>query len=137
MPSSNSRRRNYGPLVQQLRAESVKSERQRSLQPDTVAEIVERALIARRAPTRRLVGRDARARALLARLLPDRAMDAVIAVIQERLVSQSVSCRSGSIRADAPVLLSLSPVAIPRLFRHDRDDCAAASSRATLRCFSP
>jgi NAD(P)-dependent dehydrogenase (short-subunit alcohol dehydrogenase family) len=72
-------KRNYGPLVQQLRAESVKSEQQRSLQPDAVAEVVERALTARRAPTRCLVGRDARVRALLSWLLPDRAMDALIA----------------------------------------------------------
>ena len=71
--------RNYGSLVQQLRAESLKSEQQRSLPPDAVAEIVERALTARRAPTRCLVGRDARARALFASLLPDRAMDALIA----------------------------------------------------------
>lgn len=69
----------YGPLVAQLRAESVKSEQQRSLPPGAVAEMVERALTARRAPTRHLVGHDARARAILAWLLPDRAMDALIA----------------------------------------------------------
>ena len=72
-------KRDYGPLVQQLRAESVKSEQQRSLPPDAIAEVVERALTTRRAPTRCLVGRDARVRALLAWLLPDRAMDALIA----------------------------------------------------------
>lgn len=69
----------YGPLVAQLRAESVKSEQQRSLPPGAVAEMVERALTARRAPTRHLVGHDARARAILAWLLSDRAMDALIA----------------------------------------------------------
>ena len=69
----------YGPLVQKVRAESVKAEQERSLPPDAVAKIVEHALTVRRARTRYLVGRDARLRAALDYLLPDRAMDALIA----------------------------------------------------------
>jgi NAD(P)-dependent dehydrogenase (short-subunit alcohol dehydrogenase family) len=69
----------YRPLVETVRAESIKTERQRSLPPEAVAKIVERAITARRARTRYLVGRDAQVRAALARLLPDRAMDALIA----------------------------------------------------------
>ena len=69
----------YGPLVQKVRAESVKAEQERSLAPDAVAKIVEHALTVRQARTRYLVGRDARLRAALDYLLPDRAMDALIA----------------------------------------------------------
>ena len=69
----------YGSIVQTVRAESVKAEQDRSLAPDAVAKVVERALRARRPRTRYLVGKDAQLRATLARLLPDRAMDALIA----------------------------------------------------------
>jgi hypothetical protein len=43
-----------------------------------VAEVVGRALTARRPRTRYVVGREARIQAALARLLPDRAFDALI-----------------------------------------------------------
>ena len=49
------------------------------LPPEAVAEIVEEALTARRPRARYRVGRDAKAQALLARLLPDRAYDAFVA----------------------------------------------------------
>jgi NAD(P)-dependent dehydrogenase (short-subunit alcohol dehydrogenase family) len=49
------------------------------LPPDAVAEVVADALTARRPRTRYLVGREAKAQALLARVLPDRAFDALIA----------------------------------------------------------
>ena len=49
------------------------------LAPEAVAEVVGRALIARRPRTRYVVGREARIQAALARLLPDRAFDALIA----------------------------------------------------------
>jgi NAD(P)-dependent dehydrogenase (short-subunit alcohol dehydrogenase family) len=45
---------------------------------EAVAEIVGRALTARRPRTRYVVGRDAKVQALLARVLPDRAYDALI-----------------------------------------------------------
>jgi len=68
----------YGPLIDVVRAESVRNG-QVGLPPDAVAKQVEHALTARRPRTRYLVGRDARSRAPLARLLPDRVLDAAIA----------------------------------------------------------
>jgi len=55
------------------------------LSPDRVAAAVEHALSARRPRTRYIVGRDARVRALLKKLLPDRVRDALIAKALERL----------------------------------------------------
>jgi NAD(P)-dependent dehydrogenase (short-subunit alcohol dehydrogenase family) len=48
------------------------------LDPGEVAEVVERALTAGRPRTRYVVGREARVQAVMARVLPDRALDAVI-----------------------------------------------------------
>jgi NAD(P)-dependent dehydrogenase (short-subunit alcohol dehydrogenase family) len=49
------------------------------LPPAAVAEVVEDALTARRPRTRYVIGREAKAQAMLSRLLPDRAFDALIA----------------------------------------------------------
>jgi NAD(P)-dependent dehydrogenase (short-subunit alcohol dehydrogenase family) len=49
------------------------------LPPERVAEVIEHALTARRPRTRYLVGRDAKLRACLHDLLPDRAWDALLA----------------------------------------------------------
>ena len=49
----------------------------RATPPERVAEAVERALTASRPRTRYLVGTDAKVVARLARVLPDRAVDAV------------------------------------------------------------
>jgi len=69
----------YRPLVDAIRAESVRLEQETSMSPDVVARAVEHALTARRARTRYLVGRDARLKSALAWLLPDRALDVLVA----------------------------------------------------------
>jgi NAD(P)-dependent dehydrogenase (short-subunit alcohol dehydrogenase family) len=69
----------YGPMVEALRAQTVKIERERGIDPSEVAEAIATALTARRPRARYLVGRDARLRACVATLLPDRVMDRVIA----------------------------------------------------------
>jgi len=69
----------YGGLADALRAETRKVEQERGLPPLAVAEVIGTALTARRPKTRYLVGRDARIRAAIAKRLPDRAMDALIA----------------------------------------------------------
>ncbi len=51
----------------------------RGLHPNEVAKVVEHALVSARPKTRYVVGRDAKAGALLARLLPDRWVDRFIA----------------------------------------------------------
>jgi NAD(P)-dependent dehydrogenase (short-subunit alcohol dehydrogenase family) len=68
----------YGTLIESLRAEADKIDRERGLPPQAVAEVIGEALTARRPRTRYLVGRDAKLRARAAALLPDRAMDALI-----------------------------------------------------------
>jgi NAD(P)-dependent dehydrogenase (short-subunit alcohol dehydrogenase family) len=68
----------YGDLVESIRAESRKIAEERGLPPHAVAEVVEKALTARRPKTRYLVGRDAKFRAAVAKRLPDRTMDAMI-----------------------------------------------------------
>jgi NAD(P)-dependent dehydrogenase (short-subunit alcohol dehydrogenase family) len=68
----------YGGLVDAVRAETRKVEQERGMPPSAVAEVIGRALTARRPKTRYLVGRDAKLRAAIAKCLPDRAMDALI-----------------------------------------------------------
>jgi NAD(P)-dependent dehydrogenase (short-subunit alcohol dehydrogenase family) len=69
----------YGELIAGLRREANKIATERGLPPSEVATVVGRALTARRPRTRYLVGRDAKLRAKVAWLLPDRAFDALIA----------------------------------------------------------
>ncbi len=76
MPA-DARRRYEGPIAGMLR-ESERRARE-GLPPEAVAEVVGRALQARRPRARYVVGRDARGLAALARVLPDRALDALLA----------------------------------------------------------
>jgi NAD(P)-dependent dehydrogenase (short-subunit alcohol dehydrogenase family) len=68
----------YGRLVAAVRKQTVKIERETGLPPQAVAEVIGEALTSDRPRTRYLVGTDAKVRALLARFLPDRAMDRLI-----------------------------------------------------------
>jgi NAD(P)-dependent dehydrogenase (short-subunit alcohol dehydrogenase family) len=68
----------YGRLIANVRKETVKIEKERGLPPRAVAEVIGKALTAERPRTRYVVGNDARVRAQLARLLPDRVMDRLI-----------------------------------------------------------
>ena len=67
----------YARLVRAVHALADRGTRD-GLPPEAVAEVVVRALTGRRPRTRYLVGRDAVAQAWLGRLLPDRAMDALV-----------------------------------------------------------
>jgi NAD(P)-dependent dehydrogenase (short-subunit alcohol dehydrogenase family) len=75
MPADALRR--YDALINGLRREAAKGERD-GLPPEAVAEAVGHALTASRPRTRYIVGRDARVRAMLTRVLPDRALDALV-----------------------------------------------------------
>jgi NAD(P)-dependent dehydrogenase (short-subunit alcohol dehydrogenase family) len=68
----------YGRLIANVRKETLKIERERGLPPRAVAEVIGKALTADRPRTRYVVGGEAKVRAQLARLLPDRAMDRLI-----------------------------------------------------------
>jgi NAD(P)-dependent dehydrogenase (short-subunit alcohol dehydrogenase family) len=67
----------YGEVIETIRKESEKN-RTKGVPPRQVAEAVAHALTADRPKTRYLVGRDAKGRAPLATVLPDRVMDAAI-----------------------------------------------------------
>jgi NAD(P)-dependent dehydrogenase (short-subunit alcohol dehydrogenase family) len=68
----------YGKLIAGLRRETRKIEQKTGIEPGAVAEVIGRAMTARRPRTRYLVGTDAKIRAPLAKVLPDRAMDSLI-----------------------------------------------------------
>ena len=67
----------YGAVIDKVREESMKNARD-GVPPRQVAEAVAHALTAPKPRTRYLVGRDAKVRARVAAVLPDRAMDAAI-----------------------------------------------------------
>jgi NAD(P)-dependent dehydrogenase (short-subunit alcohol dehydrogenase family) len=68
----------YGRMIAQLRKETAKIEQERGMEPREVAEAIGEALTAERPRTRYLVGGDAKLRARMARVLPDRLMDRLI-----------------------------------------------------------
>lgn len=68
----------YGSLIRAIRA-GAEQARVEGLPPRAVAEVVAEALTAPRPHTRYPVGREARGRAIAARVLPDRALDRAIA----------------------------------------------------------
>jgi NAD(P)-dependent dehydrogenase (short-subunit alcohol dehydrogenase family) len=68
----------YGPMIDGLRSQTVKIEQRTGIEPRAVAEVIGRALSAKRPRTRYLVGTDAKIRALMATFLPDRLMDRAI-----------------------------------------------------------
>jgi NAD(P)-dependent dehydrogenase (short-subunit alcohol dehydrogenase family) len=70
-------RERYGELIDAVRKESEKN-RTEGVPPQEVADAVAHALTASKPKTRYLVGRDAKMRGPVAKLLPDRAMDAAI-----------------------------------------------------------
>ena len=71
-------RERYGAVIDRLRQASEKN-RTEGVPPHEVAEAVAHALTASRPKTRYLVGRDAKMRAPVAKVLPARVMDAMIA----------------------------------------------------------
>jgi NAD(P)-dependent dehydrogenase (short-subunit alcohol dehydrogenase family) len=71
-------RERYGEVIDAIRRQSEKN-RTEGVRPQEVAEAVAHALTADKPKTRYLVGRDAKTRAPVAAILPDRVMDAAIA----------------------------------------------------------
>ncbi len=68
----------YGKAIERFRA-ALRRTAARGIAPEKVAEAIAHALTAHRPRTRYLVGADARGQALGRRLLPDRALDALVA----------------------------------------------------------
>ncbi len=71
-------RARYARLIGKIRAAAEANARD-GLPPSAVAEVIGEALTADRPRTRYLIGREAKVRARLARVLPDRAFDALVA----------------------------------------------------------
>ncbi|MEA2400071.1 MAG: hypothetical protein QOK00_474 [Thermoleophilaceae bacterium] len=69
----------YGRMIETLRRETVKIATKTGIEPREVAEVIGKALTADRPRTRYLVGRDAKMRGALARVMPDRLMDRAVA----------------------------------------------------------
>ena len=69
----------YGRVIAALRRETVRIEQERGMPARDVAEVIGRALTLRRPRARYVVGQDAKARAVMARVVPDRVMDRLIA----------------------------------------------------------
>jgi NAD(P)-dependent dehydrogenase (short-subunit alcohol dehydrogenase family) len=68
----------YGEMIAGLRRETAKIEQKTGIEPAAVAEIIGRALTARRPRTRYLVGTDAKVRGPVSKVTPDRVMDQAI-----------------------------------------------------------
>ena len=68
----------YGRMIEALRKETANIEQVRGMEPSEVAEVIGDALTANRPRTRYLVGGDAKLRARMAAVLPDRVMDRLI-----------------------------------------------------------
>jgi hypothetical protein len=67
----------YGDVIEAIRKESEKN-KTAGVPPQQVADAVAHALTASKPKTRYLVGRDAKMRAPMAKVMPDRVMDAAI-----------------------------------------------------------
>jgi NAD(P)-dependent dehydrogenase (short-subunit alcohol dehydrogenase family) len=70
--------RDYGNLIAAMRREVAKIESETGLEPAEVAAVIGTALTARRPRARYLVGREAKLRAVLSQVLPDRVMDRLV-----------------------------------------------------------
>jgi NAD(P)-dependent dehydrogenase (short-subunit alcohol dehydrogenase family) len=69
--------REYGDIPEKM-DKVLQDTGSRGMPPEAVAEAIEKALTARRMPSRVLVGRDARMLATVRRVLPDRAFDRIV-----------------------------------------------------------
>jgi NAD(P)-dependent dehydrogenase (short-subunit alcohol dehydrogenase family) len=74
---TDEQRRRYGGVIAAVRREAERAQVE-GLDPEEVAAVVATALTTRRPRTRYVIGREARIQAVLARVLPDRALDALI-----------------------------------------------------------
>jgi NAD(P)-dependent dehydrogenase (short-subunit alcohol dehydrogenase family) len=68
----------YGRMIEAVRAETYKIEQDRGLPPRDVAELIGTALTSSRPRARYVIGKEAKSRAVAARVLPDRVMDRLI-----------------------------------------------------------
>jgi NAD(P)-dependent dehydrogenase (short-subunit alcohol dehydrogenase family) len=68
----------YGRMIEKVRARTQRIERETGSEPSAVAEVIGQALTSNRPRARYLVGSDAKVRARMSKVLPDRVMDRMI-----------------------------------------------------------
>jgi NAD(P)-dependent dehydrogenase (short-subunit alcohol dehydrogenase family) len=69
----------YGKMIEAVRRRTIEIAQEKGIEPREVAEVIGRALTAKRPRTRYLVGSDAKMRGPMARFMPDRLMDRAVA----------------------------------------------------------
>ena len=69
----------YGRIIEKVRRATIEIAQEKGIEPSEVAEVIGKALTAKRPRTRYLVGTDAKIRGPMAKLLPDRLMDRAVA----------------------------------------------------------
>jgi NAD(P)-dependent dehydrogenase (short-subunit alcohol dehydrogenase family) len=69
----------YGKLFDKIQAEALKVANETGLEPGAAADVIAEAMTARRPRARYLIGRDAKVRARMAAVLPDRVFDRLLA----------------------------------------------------------
>ena len=69
----------YGRLIDGVRRATIEIAQEKGIEPNEVAEVIGKALTAKRPRTRYLVGTDAKIRGPMAKILPDRLMDRAVA----------------------------------------------------------
>ena len=69
----------YGKMIEAVRRATIEIAQEKGIEPREVAEVIGRALTAKRPRTRYLVGSDAKMRGPMARFVPDRLMDRAVA----------------------------------------------------------
>jgi NAD(P)-dependent dehydrogenase (short-subunit alcohol dehydrogenase family) len=69
----------YGRMIEAIRRATLEIAQEKGIEPREVAEAIGRALTAKRPRTRYLVGSDAKIRAAMARVMPDRLLDRAVA----------------------------------------------------------
>jgi NAD(P)-dependent dehydrogenase (short-subunit alcohol dehydrogenase family) len=74
----------YRPMIEKVQA-GIEYQDANGIEPEIVARAIEHALFAARPKPRYLVGRDAKAAGHIVRFLPDRAKDALIRVVSNRI----------------------------------------------------
>jgi NAD(P)-dependent dehydrogenase (short-subunit alcohol dehydrogenase family) len=68
----------YGKMIEAVRRRTIEIAQEKGIEPREVAEVIGRALTAKKPRTRYLVGREAKIRGAFAKVMPDRMMDRAI-----------------------------------------------------------
>ncbi len=91
----------YGEAIGRM-GKLIAAQEQMAIPAERVAKVIEHALTARRPRTRYLVGTDAKLMAFVHWMLPDRAYDAILALMMRRLAAGAPAPRDARSQATQP-----------------------------------